>query len=63
VRVALGDLDGAVRDLERAIDTRAVEVIWMEQRPTFAPLRRDQRFGALIARRNAARRLSTATSA
>jgi len=63
VRVALGDLDGAVRDLERAIDTRAVEVIWMEQRPTFAPLRRDPRFGALIARRNAARRLSTATSA
>jgi serine/threonine-protein kinase len=63
VRVALGDLDGAVRDVERAIDTRAVEVMWLEQRPTFAVLRRDPRFAGLIARRNAARRLSTATSA
>ncbi|HEX5071278.1 MAG TPA: protein kinase [Vicinamibacterales bacterium] len=63
VRVALGDLDGAVKDLERAIDTRAVEVMWMEQRPTFAPLRRDPRFARLIARRDAARQLSSATSA
>jgi Flp pilus assembly protein TadD len=63
VRVALGDLDGAVRDLERAIDTRAVEVMWLEQRPAFAALRRDPRFAPLLARRNAARRLSTATSA
>ncbi len=63
VRVALGDLDGAIRDLERAIDTRAVEVMWMEQRPTFAALRRDARFGTLIARRDAARRLSSETRA
>jgi serine/threonine-protein kinase len=63
VRVALGDLDGAVRDLELAIDTRAVEVIWLETRPTFAALRRDPRFADLLARRNAARRLSSATSA
>jgi hypothetical protein len=40
-----------------------VEVIWMEQRPTFAALRRDPRFAALIARRDKARRISSATSA
>ena len=63
VRIALGDMDGAIRDLERAIDTRAVEVIWLERRPAFAPLRADPRFDTLLARRDAARRVSSATRA
>ena len=61
VRAALGDLDGAVADMERAIDARAVEVIWIDVRPAYAPLRADSRFAALIARRDAARHLASAT--
>ena len=61
VKLALGDVDGAFKDIERAIDSRAVEVIWLEARPTYAPLRADSRFAALIARRQAARRLATET--
>ena len=61
VRAALGDMDHALRDMERAIDARAVEVIWLDVRPSFARLRSDARFPALLARRQAARRLSTVT--
>jgi serine/threonine-protein kinase len=61
VRAALGDLDGAFADLERAIDARAVEVIWINVRPVYAPLRADRRFDALMARRDAARRLAPLT--
>ena len=61
IRLALGETDEAVRDLERAIDMRAVEAIWLEVRPAFARLRADRRLGALIDRRQAARRLATAT--
>jgi len=61
VRTSLGDMDGAIADIERAIDTRAVELIWLDVRPAWARLRADPRFAALIARRNAARRLSAAT--
>jgi serine/threonine-protein kinase len=61
VRVTLGDLDGAIADMERAIDVRAVEVIWLDVRPVYAPLRADRRFAALIARREAARRVAPVT--
>ena len=63
VRAALGDLDGAVADMERAIDARAVEVIWLGVRPAYAALRSDPRFPALAARRDAARQnTSTGTT-
>jgi cytochrome c-type biogenesis protein CcmH/NrfG len=58
VRAALGDIDGAVRDMERAIDARAVEAIWIDVRPAYAPLRADPRFSALVERRGAARHLA-----
>jgi TolB-like protein/Flp pilus assembly protein TadD len=61
VRASLGDLDGAFADMARAIDARAVEVIWLEVRPVYAPLRADPRFPALLARREAARRLAPET--
>ena len=61
VRAALGDLDAAVADMERAIDARAVEVMWLDVRPAFAPLRADPRFPELLARRQAARRLAAVT--
>jgi tetratricopeptide (TPR) repeat protein len=61
IRLALGETDQAVRDLERAIDLRAVETIWLEARPSFARLRADPRFAALLERRKAARKLATAT--
>jgi hypothetical protein len=61
IRLALGQTDDAVRDLERAIDVRAVETIWLEVRPAFARLRADNRMAALVQRRKAARKLATAT--
>jgi tetratricopeptide (TPR) repeat protein len=63
VRLALGQTDEAVADLERAIDARAVEAIWLEVRPAFTRLRNDPRMAALLARRHAARKLATATGA
>jgi len=61
IRLALGQTDDAVRDLERAIDLRAVETIWLEVRPAFARLRADNRLAALKERRKAARKLAAAT--
>ena len=61
VRLSLGQTNEAVADLERAIDTRAVEAIWLEVRPAFARLRNDPRMAVLLARRHAARKLATAT--
>jgi len=61
VHVGLGDLDAAFADMERAIDARAVEVIWLDVRPVWARLREDPRYPALIARRTAARRLAAVT--
>lgn len=63
VHAALGNCDAAVRDIERAIEARAVEIIWLEVRPSFARLRADARFPALLARRNVARRVAAATTA
>ena len=63
VRAALGDLDGAIADMERAIDARAVEAIWIEVRPAYARLRADSRFATLIARREAARHMASPTVA
>jgi serine/threonine protein kinase/Tfp pilus assembly protein PilF len=61
VHAALGNMDAAVRDIERAIEARAVEIIWLEVRPSFARLRGDARFPALLARRDFARRVAAAT--
>jgi predicted Zn-dependent protease len=61
VLAALGDLDGAVADVERAIEARAVEVIWLETRPAWASLRADARYPALITRRDAAARTAART--
>ncbi len=47
VDVGLGDLDGAFRELERALSVRAVELIWLPVRPAFRHLRADPRFGAV----------------
>ena len=63
VRAALGDLDGAIADMERAIDGRAVEAIWIDVRPAYARLRADSRFATLIARREAARHMASPTVA
>ena len=61
VHTGLGDMDAAVADIERAIDVRAVEVIWLDVRPVWARLRQDPRYPALVARRSAARRLAAVT--
>jgi hypothetical protein len=63
VRAALGDLDGAIADMEHAVDARAVEVVWIDVRPAYAPLRADVRFAALVARRDAARHVAPPTYA
>jgi serine/threonine-protein kinase len=63
VRAALGDLDGAFADMERAIDARAVEAVWIDVRPGYAPLRADARFAALVARRDAGRHVAPPTYA
>ena len=61
VRAALGDLDGAVADMARAIDMRAVEVVWLQVRPAYAALRAAPQYVTLLARRDAARRLAPPT--
>jgi eukaryotic-like serine/threonine-protein kinase len=59
VRLALGDRDAALADLERALDVRAVEILWLDVRPTYAPLRQDPRFQTILARRASGRRAAT----
>jgi serine/threonine-protein kinase len=61
VRAALGDMDNAMADMARAIDARAAEVIWLDVRPAYAPLRADSRFHLLLARREANRRVAPQT--
>jgi hypothetical protein len=61
VHAAHGDIDGARADRERAIEARAVEVIWLETRPAWASLRADARYPALITRRDAAARTAART--
>jgi tetratricopeptide (TPR) repeat protein len=61
IRAALGDMDGSMADMEQAVDSRAVEVIWLDVRPAYAPLRADPRFPALLARRDQARRVDPST--
>ena len=63
VRAALGDLDRAFADLDRAIDVRAAEVIWFEVRTSYARLRADARFERIRARRVAERIVAERTRA
>lgn len=45
VDLALGDLDAAVAGLDRAMDRRAVDLIWLVHAPAWAPLRDHPAFG------------------
>jgi serine/threonine-protein kinase len=48
VYAALGDHDSAFRNLERAVEGRAHDVIYLEVDPRLDPLRADQRFNHLV---------------
>jgi TolB-like protein/DNA-binding SARP family transcriptional activator len=50
VYVGLGELENAMMWLERAVDQRAVELIWLPTRPIYEPLRRSENFSALLKR-------------
>jgi serine/threonine-protein kinase len=50
VHSALGDATEAIEELERAVRERDPQVGTMNVDPRFAPIRRDPRFQALIAR-------------
>jgi tetratricopeptide (TPR) repeat protein len=44
------DMDGAVRWLEKAIEQRSVDVIWLRVDPRLDPVRSDPRFARVLAR-------------
>ena len=50
VHVGLGETDSALQWLERACDERATDLVWLNVRPVFDPLRSEERFRALLAR-------------
>ena len=50
VRLALGDEDGAIRDLDRAVDEHAYTAIFLGTYPPFRRLHRDPRFVKILAR-------------
>lgn len=52
------DPDGALRWLEKAIEQRSVDVIWIRVDPRLDPLRSDPRFGQVLARLAPRRQLS-----
>jgi tetratricopeptide (TPR) repeat protein len=52
VHAALGEDDAAFRWLRRAYDERAHWLVWLSRDPRFSSLRRDPRFGDLVARIN-----------
>ena len=49
-RLALGDEDGAIKDLERAVDERAYTAIFLGTYPPFRRLHRDPRYLKVVAR-------------
>jgi serine/threonine-protein kinase len=50
VRAALGDVEGALRDLERAAAERSFPLVFVSRDPDFEPLRDRPRFRTLVAR-------------
>ena len=48
--VGLAGHDAAFRCLDRALEERATDLIWLQVRPTFAPLWKDPRFSAMLDR-------------
>ncbi len=50
IHAGLNEVDAAVTWLTKAVDDRATDVAWMGVRPTFDPLRTDERFGILMTR-------------
>jgi tetratricopeptide (TPR) repeat protein len=50
VRLALGDREGAIEQLERGVETRAAWSVYLLTEPRFAELRDEPRIGALIER-------------
>lgn len=50
VALGLGDVAGALDHLERAVERRAADLVWLKVRPTFDPLRTEHRFAALLER-------------
>ncbi|MBI4538400.1 MAG: tetratricopeptide repeat protein [Gemmatimonadetes bacterium] len=50
VRLGLGEEDEALALLEQACDVRAADLIWINERPTFDPIRSHPRFARLVER-------------
>ncbi len=50
VHIGLGNIDEAFRWLDRALDERAVYVVYLRVDPSYAPLRSDPRYNSLLAR-------------
>jgi hypothetical protein len=50
VRLALGDEDGAIRDLARAVDEHAYTAIFLGTYPPFRRLHGDPRYVKVVAR-------------
>lgn len=50
VAIGLGDRERALADLERAADQRSIQLIWVALRPSFAVLRDEPRFRAVLER-------------
>ena len=50
IRAALGDRNGALAHLERAVASRSFHCVYLGVEPAFAPLRDEPRFQALLAR-------------
>jgi hypothetical protein len=49
-RARLGDIDGAFRDLDAAVDEHSIWIVFFAQFPEMAPLRGDPRYAALLKR-------------
>lgn len=49
VAIGLDDRDRALAELERAVEERSIQLTWIALRPSFAPLRNEPRFRAVLA--------------
>lgn len=52
VLLALNQQGSAIEQLQRALETRATDLIWLKVRPIFGPIRRDPRIEAIAAAMN-----------
>ncbi len=50
IHTALGETDAALDALDRAVEVRATDLVWIGVRPTFDDLRLHERFHALVER-------------